>query len=602
MSIFKRLCETAERRVNKYGAQYYTFAIFGVINYPLTLLYELRIGNTNEGVLFRLVATLLCLILLLKNNWPEKTKKYLPLFWYVTITLSLPVIASYMLLKENFSLGWLINFNIGAMIAVLVLDSLSFLIIEIIGVLIGCSIYFILGNQLPKLPDYYHSKLFFYMLGSTILLVVIFSRNREIFNDIIQKSKDDLNQKLEEKVIERTRELNLALSAKNEFLNNISHEIRTPLQGFLSISEGLVDHWKDFSEEEKFGIATKIAKNSQRLCNVIGKILDLSKFGAKKMLLDFTVFDLDKVAKNIMDECYDLYINENKFNIVYQSLTETSLVFADYIRVEQVLRNIIYNAIKYSDNKGLIYFTIGNYSNCTYKEYYHIKIEDRGVGIPNEELEIIFDPFIQSSRTKNRAGGTGLGLSISKEIIYAHKGEIWAENNIGVPGATFNIILPKYKIQENIFTTYDGNEHFSNEISYIKFSDQISKSLLMIDDEQICLDSMEMILMESSYLFIKAKDGKSGLEYLKKCIVKPDLILLDIMLPDINGLDILDFIKKDPKLSIIPVILQTGIENREIIDLAFQKGIVEYFKKPYKKEEIIKKIEIILAHGPVSFL
>lgn len=595
MNIFKMLCDIAQKRVNKYGAQYYTFGIFGVINYPLSTLYELRIGNITEGVWLRLIATFLCLLMLFKNKWPEKLKKYLPLYWYITVTISLPVIASYMLLKDGFSLGWLINFNIGVMISVLILDSLSFFITEILGIFIGCGIYFIFGNAMPSLPDQYYTELFLYMLGCIIMLVGVFSRNKEIFNEIVQKSKDNLNTQLELKVVERTQKLEEALSAKNEFVNNISHEIRTPIQGFTSLSEGLVDHWSVFTDLEKFEMATKVAKNAQRLADVVGNILDLSKFISNKMILHFELFDFDLLMKNMIEECNSLYSLEKKFHIIYQKFTDESLVKADSNRLEQVIRNILYNAIKYSSEDGYIYCVVEDYHSINYKDYLHLRVEDRGIGIPEEELIQIFEPFIQSSRSKNRAGGTGLGLSISREIIKAHNGIIWAENNQGIEGSTFSIALPKYKEEDNtILNEENESNNLFEDINYTKLSDNISYSILMIDDEEICLDSMEMILLGNDYLFIKSQNSYSGIEYLKKSRVKPDLILLDLMLPDIYGLDVLDIIKSDSRLSSIPVILQTGVEDPHRINLAYEKGIIGYFKKPYKKDLIVKEIAKIL--------
>ena len=126
-----KIADLAELRVRKYGAQYLTFAIFGIINYPVAYLYNVYTAGsaTMPNFILRFASLLLCLILFFRNKWPNALKKFLPLYWYVTLMVSIPILISFMLLENKFSLGWLINFNIGVMMLVLLLDSLSFIVI-----------------------------------------------------------------------------------------------------------------------------------------------------------------------------------------------------------------------------------------------------------------------------------------------------------------------------------------------------------------------------------------------------------------------------------------------------------------------------------------
>ncbi|AIL64605.1 CAI-1 autoinducer sensor kinase/phosphatase CqsS [Rickettsiales bacterium Ac37b] len=278
--------------VKKYGASYHTFALFGVINYPLTYLYEAYFIKNTEGLILRLVSTLLCFILLLNKYWPKKLKAFLPLYWYMVIIFTVPFLTTYLLLKDNFSLGWLINFNIGVMIVILLLDSLTFVVIEAIGIILGFVFFYSLGNKIDSWPTDYNTALFLYMFICTVILGTIFSKNKEIFNHFKEKTLSELNKRLEAKVEHRTIELEKALAVKTEFLNNMSHEIRTPIQGLTTISEALVKYWQKFDEKKKFELARQIFKNSKRLTSLVGSLLDLAKINAGKILLDLQKLEI----------------------------------------------------------------------------------------------------------------------------------------------------------------------------------------------------------------------------------------------------------------------------------------------------------------------
>ena len=435
MYLLNKLNKYLQQRVNKFGAQYFTFAIFGIINYPVALAYEIFIDHNTNSITLRLVALSLCFILLVKNHWPEKFKKYLPLFWYLTIVISLPIMTTFLLLKNNLSLGWLINFNIGVMIVILLLDSITFLVIELIGISIGTCLFFLLGNTITYQVNADHLSLFIYIFLSVVIYGTVFSRNKEIFNHFAQKAKDDLNESLEKKVQKRTLELKEALAAKTEFLNNMSHEIRTPIQGFTTLSKGLVDHWYNFDEKKKIKLAKTVASNAERLASLTTNLLDLSKFTANKMLLNLKQINLTALTETIITECEELYIHDK--NIKIECIKpKQAMLMADEEKITQVLRNLFVNAIKFSPDNSLIKATITlSDNNCCFV------LVDQAVGVPENELETIFESFTQSSRTKTNAGGTGLGLSICKKIIDAHHGKLWAENNID-SGASFYFTIP----------------------------------------------------------------------------------------------------------------------------------------------------------------
>jgi two-component system sensor histidine kinase ChiS len=388
---------------------------------------------------------------------------------------------------------------------------------------------------------------------------------------------------LEEKVQERTAELEKALTAKTEFLNNMSHEVRTPIQGVTAISRGLVEHWQDFNDQQKYEYASQVASNADRLFSLVNNLLDLSKFNAGKMVIDKQLNDLTVITEEIIQECKPLF-NQKKLEVELVKVGENlPLICFDKDRIGQVIRNLIANAIKFTP-KGKVIVSIFQ-RDFTHPDGKTIKglclsVKDEGIGIPERELNDIFDVFTQSSRTKTKAGGTGLGLSISSEIINLHNGQIWADNNSD-KGSTFFFVLP---LEEQICVE-------TNTTPITK----LNANILVIDDEDACLNSMGLLLHDTGCKLVKINSGHLGLDYLRKNKGEIDIVLLDLMMPDMYGLNVLTEIRKDAELKDIPVILQSGTHDETEVAKAFDLGIVGYINKPYKKEKIISTIKDALG-------
>jgi two-component system sensor histidine kinase ChiS len=317
-----------------------------------------------------------------------------------------------------------------------------------------------------------------------------------------------------------------------------------------------------------------VSISAKRLASLVGGLLDLSKFNANKMIMDFNEMDLNEDIQNMISECNDLYLNEKNIQIYFNNPSKT-IIQGDKNRLTQVLRNLFANAIKFTPDDGTINISLKN-TKLNDKAAIHFTIKDSGIGIPPKEMDSIFTPFTQSSLTKTKAGGTGLGLSICKQIITSHNGKIWAENNEDI-GASLHFIIPISQSSE------DKTSQNTSSLT--------SANILMIDDEDICLSSMELLILNTPYTFIKTDGGISGLDYIKQNYNNIDVILLDLMMPDIYGLTILEEIKKDPKLAKIPVILQSGTSDQIEIQKAYNMGISSFISKPYKKDIVLKAIE-----------
>ena len=254
---------------------------------------------------------------------------------------------------------------------------------------------------------------------------------------VLEKSKisiEDL-EAAQEELKKATKEAQSANNAKSEFLANMSHEIRTPLHGILSFASFGIKKSRNQDIEKTINYFQKIDTSGRRLLSLVNDLLDLAKLESGRMTFEFEKKDLIAVIKNVTTEFSSLLSEQNKF-IVFESTLPSLAVEMDQQKIMQVIRNLLSNALKFSPEEKPIEIILD-----TQKDIVRIKVCDQGHGIPQEELESIFDKFIQSSKTCTGAGGTGLGLSICRQIIESHNGKIWAENR-PENGAVFTIELP----------------------------------------------------------------------------------------------------------------------------------------------------------------
>lgn len=237
------------------------------------------------------------------------------------------------------------------------------------------------------------------------------------------------------------------LSEQDNILNHVTHEIRSSIHGGSSISQFLYENWDKMDEQEHIKYVGIIAKNNQHIIKLINDLLDLSKFSTGRMNFNFVAMDLLSSIKNIVQQFTELNIFNDKVNIILINNKITkAMISGDEIRISQLLNNLFNNALKYT-KEGLIVAII-NLKNYDDKPYWFFSLIDTGIGIPDSELENVFEVFTRSSRTNdNSIIGTGIGLSICREIILAHNGYIYAENNRR-KGTRVEFMIPVYDEKE----------------------------------------------------------------------------------------------------------------------------------------------------------
>ncbi|MDX1949743.1 MAG: HAMP domain-containing sensor histidine kinase [Rickettsiales bacterium] len=254
----------------------------------------------------------------------------------------------------------------------------------------------------------------------------------------LEEYKNGLEQLIEEQtehIVKSRDEAIKANNAKSEFLANMSHELRTPMHAIISYSQMGIDKAENIEPSKLLKYFNNINTSANRLLNLVNSLLDLSKLESGKVNLYLDKILISEIADEVLNELESLI--KSKAIKIKTNYSEIPKIFLDREKIFRVIMNIISNAVKYSSNGTEIEINI--YSNA---ENLFFSVIDNGQGIPENELEYIFDKFAQSSNTKTGAGGTGLGLAICSEIIKLHNGKIWAENRSDTKGAIFTFTLP----------------------------------------------------------------------------------------------------------------------------------------------------------------
>ncbi|TWX49263.1 response regulator [Colwellia hornerae] len=415
-----------------------------------------------------------------------------------------------------------------------------------------------------------------------------------------QQQLEEKNLTLEESQLaldKRADDLAMSSKYKSEFLANMSHELRTPLNSIILLSDMLQDDMFGHLDKEEIKKASIIHNSGNELLRLINDVLDLSKVEAGKMDVIVDSFKSSTFNEEIGAQ-FEHQVEEKNLKFI-TSDSYKGVIRSDKDRLAQVVRNLISNALKFT-KQGTISLDIKNGDNDSIE----VSVSDTGIGISNDQLKSIFEAFQQADGGTSRIyGGTGLGLSISKELIHMLGGEIRVISKIN-EGSTFSIIIPNMKKGTNEDTDVNKHTDVDNhqEIKLAQTNTSIIESIdddrglltavdkvfLIIEDDRGFAETLrERINKENEYALI-ALNGKDGLALAKEYDVKG--VLLDLGLPDMNGIDVLKEFKMNPSLRKIPVYVISGEERAK---QTLEHGAIGYSFKPVARNDISHAIEKI---------
>ena len=393
--------------------------------------------------------------------------------------------------------------------------------------------------------------------------------------------------------------------AKSDFLATMSHELRTPLNSIIGFSDLILEGNAGELKDNQKRYISNISTSGKHLLSLINNVLDLSKIEAGKMELHPEGFPVEEVLLEVKQLMASL-ANKKNIKISYVREDDVGKVFADKTKIKQILYNLLSNAVKFTPEGGTIDVNVENSGDRI-----RFSVQDSGIGISEEDMKKLFTPFTQLDSAANRQyEGSGLGLTLVKKFVELHNGTLEVESEPG-RGTKFTFELT---IKEDPREKEKKNSTYGKQTVNLETDDSSAVSvhvepenstgdeelILVVEDDDASRELLEETLKHSGYRVISISRGQEALEIAEK--TQPVAITLDIMMPGMDGWEVLNKLKKNDKTKDIPVIITTMLDERKI---GTALGAEEHFIKPVQKKTLIATLERIQkdrSHGPFHLL
>ncbi len=443
-----------------------------------------------------------------------------------------------------------------------------------------------LNVETPPYFSWWAISLYSVGLMSLILGIGLYLRREQVKKvkirdrELIRKQEDTERQKL---LNQKLKELD---KFKDEFLANTSHELKTPINGIIGIIESMIEGATGKLTEEQLYNLSLVASSGRRLNNLVTNLLDLSRIKNYGISLNKIPVDIKTVTDTVI-KFITPTIKNKSVSIINKVKSNIPFVYGDEDRIHQIMYNLIGNAVKFT-LEGEITLVAGLSG-----DYVKIEVSDSGVGIPEERKNDIFEAFTQiNGSTRLNKSGSGLGLSISKELIELHGGKIEVSSRRG-GGTKFIFTLPLCKNisllrEKESIDIENGNDYEEeNEVHEQKIYDH-KATIMIIDDEEINRRMLRNQLLQMNYNVVEMDSGEKAISHIEK--EKPDLILLDLMLPTISGFELCKIIRGMYSSFELPIMIVTIKGNQDDINKGLNLGANDYITKPVDKTELLCRV------------
>jgi len=426
-----------------------------------------------------------------------------------------------------------------------------------------------------------------------LFMVFLFSIALADRINIIKKEKADAQ-------TEAFENLKKADKLKDEFLSNTSHELQTPLNGIIGMTESLIGGLRGPLPDAAMRDLEIVTASGKRLSNLVNDILDFSLLKNKDIKLQMRPVDIHGIAEIVITVTQHL-TGDRDLKLINSVPENFPPLRGDENRIQQILYNLVGNAIKFT-SEGIIEVSAEIKNNIA-----HITVSDTGIGIDEDKLSKIFNPFEQADGTISRLyGGTGIGLTITRYLVELHSGTMNVRSLVD-QGSGFSFTIPLYK-------TDAMSEEDTAEISKASIQAAVSKvhaphiplssieknkfssdkpSVLIVDDDNINLQVLENILSLENYTILKASNGKQALDMIETNI--PDLILLDIMMPGMSGYEVSHIVREKFSLFEMPILMLTAKTRISDMVEGFEAGANDYLPKPFDRTELLARVQTLLT-------
>tara|TARA_B100001146_G_scaffold165378_1_gene146232 strand:+ start:2385 stop:3944 length:1560 start_codon:yes stop_codon:yes gene_type:complete len=360
---------------------------------------------------------------------------------------------------------------------------------------------------------------------------------------------------------------------KSKFISSMSHELRTPLNGILGFTELLKgEHFGKLNDPQR-EFVDQVENSGKHLLELISGLLDVAKIDSGSMMVDLKVCKPYELFLSVVGLIQPQLVEKKIIlNQLIDPAAET--IVCDIRKVKQIMVNLISNAIKYTPDNGTIEITL-----TRDKKHTKIIVSDNGIGISKKDQNIIFNEFAQANRVRDEAlGGTGIGLALSRRLVELHGGEIGVTSDES-KGSKFWFTIP------NRDAPKENNEILSPKTKE-NLDYPINKSILVVEDNQTNLDMIKYLLSIYNHKVSVARDGKEAIMAANS--VKPDLILMDIRMPIMDGLEATKVLRTKQNLSQIPIIALTASAGEDSREDCLNAGCTDHLSKPIHSRELFE--------------